>query len=110
MIRTTAFASILLAVGCQARDDEPTAEPAIEAVETVDTTSNEGALIAATLPADGAAVAAEEVPTFWSPAGCATATRTGDTVVVQLAGCTGPWGLLDVTGSISVTYHAVGDA
>ena len=119
-LTTFAIASILLA-GCKGAGDDPGDPgdaPTEAGLETVDTTANEGALLAAMMPVasaakpgtDPVAVAAEDVPTFWSPAGCATASRSGATVTYTLAGCTGPWGLLDVTGSIAVTYEAIGDA
>lgn len=41
------------------------------------------------------------------PAGCATATTSGATTTVQIAGCTGPRGLVQLDGTIVVTITAV---
>jgi hypothetical protein len=43
---------------------------------------------------------AGNVGTQFTPAGCATAGAVGNTVTLQLAGCTGPFGLTAATGAV----------
>jgi hypothetical protein len=55
--------------------------------------------------AQAAANAAANAGQFFSPAGCATPTASGNTMTVTFANCTGPMGLSGVNGSISIAYQ-----
>ncbi len=48
--------------------------------------------------------AAVNAPSFFSPAGCATATTSGTTATVTLNNCRAPYGLAGVSGSYSLTF------
>lgn len=55
--------------------------------------------------ADVAAKAVETRPiTGLLPEGCATKTRTGETVHVEFKGCTGPFGLVRINGGVDMTF------
>jgi hypothetical protein len=51
----------------------------------------------------GAALGAELIP-----AGCVTETTGTGTVTYVYAGCTGPWGLVHLNGTVTVTYSSTG--
>jgi hypothetical protein len=66
-----------------------------------------GAGLTAPSPESAAAFVASHVAARYSPAGCATATASSATsVVVELAGCTGPRGLRTITGTLDLAFSA----
>jgi Tfp pilus assembly protein PilV len=87
---------------------------AAEALDSTDVSSTESALMAtsndalegssATTAESAAQTAATRWPTFYQPAGCATATYSGDTATFTLKDCTGRYGLVHVTGTVTVVY------
>ncbi len=108
-------------IGCvKSANTSSSADSAETAVDSQDTVEAEGNMMAAV--SDGAdqagvaAVAAPAAPTAdqvaayiashaparFLPAGCATATASGANVVLQLSDCTGPRGLLHVTGELDL--------
>ena len=50
--------------------------------------------------------AAAEAGSRFSPSGCVTAVASGNTVVYTLNDCTGPFGLLHVTGQVTAVFSA----
>ncbi len=82
--------------------------------EAASVTSNESALTSelsdeATQPmsasaADLAASAGDRVATHLAPAGCFTKTVSGATVTFVLTDCTGPYGLVHLTGTLTAVY------
>lgn len=104
----------LLAVGCakQSSGNVDTAAGALDSSDSVESEGNvmmaltDGAdatgLVAATSDQVAARIAAN-VATRWNPSGCATATASGSNVTITLNDCTGPRGLLHVTGTIDLT-------
>jgi hypothetical protein len=90
---------------------------AAQASDSVDSVQGESAmLIAATEGADpamtgeeAALASADHAEGFFRPAGCLVATVTGSTVVYDLDDCTGPYGLVHVTGTVAVEYARQGD-
>jgi hypothetical protein len=97
-----------------ARNASTNTDTAESAVDSSDSVESEGNVMMAL--ADGAdataltGVTADQaagqiaanVPLRWQPSGCATATASGASVTVTLADCTGPRGLLHVTGDIDL--------
>jgi hypothetical protein len=98
--------------GCGGAD--PTSDTAMVsgALDSSDQTANESALMLATTSGtDGAGsssaaavMAGTQARTFWQPAACVTSTQQNNIVTYQLADCTGPYGLVHVTGTVVVTY------
>jgi hypothetical protein len=73
----------------------------------------DGAPTASVAPAtpDGvAAYIAANAPRRFLPAGCATATQNGASVVIVFDNCTGPRGLRTVDGTLDVTASSAGSA
>ena len=65
---------------------------------------SEGAAgVAPATPEGVATYIAAHAPARYSPSGCATATRSGASVTLVFAGCTGPRGLREVNGTVNVT-------
>jgi len=114
-------------VACVRSPDLDSAERSVDSSDTVEAEGNvmmamvDGvdASAFAPLSADQAAARiAANVSARWNPSGCATATQSGATVTMQLAGCTGPRGLRSVTGQLElvvsvglsggVSLHATG--
>lgn len=89
-----------------------------QSTDSLDVVNNESALVsastdgmtAAMAPSDAAVHASSTATTFFRPAGCVTATAAGATVTYVLSDCTGPYGLVHVTGTFDVQYslHAGG--
>lgn len=107
-IRTALLVASLSITACGAPADED-AEVAADSADTADVTSALTATTTAPLsgmPMTGAAAAssAAAAATSFTPAGCATATVTQNTVVYTLSGCSGPYGLALVKGTISATF------
>ena len=90
---------------------------ATEALDSSDVVQNEGAVfVAATssvsVQMDGtqaATSAAASAKTFWGPSNCVTASASGATVTYTLNDCTGPFGLVHVTGTVVVEYSLAAD-
>src|SRR5262245_61556294 len=88
------------------------AASAVEAVDSADVVQNEGAVFVAgtdslTLQMTGeqaAVSAAGSAKTFGQPSGCVTASASGATVTYTFNDCTGPFGLVHVTGTVVVEY------
>ena len=116
-MRTNLLAYLLplgLLAGCGGADPAGDQASVSAALDSSDQTATESALmLAATNGTDGAGSASEaavmagaQAKTFWQPAGCVTATQLNNVVTYKLADCTGPYGLVHVTGSVVVTYSA----
>jgi hypothetical protein len=60
-------------------------------------------------PTDLAAAAATRVGSRLQPAGCLTPTTTGPTVTYVFNDCTGPYGLVHVTGTVTAVYSRAGN-
>ncbi len=115
-MRTNLLAYLLplgLLAGCGGAD--PTADSSVSAaLDSNDQTANESALMLATTSgtegagssSEAAVMAGAQAKTFWQPAGCVTATQLNNVVTYKLSDCTGPYGLVHVTGSVTVTYTA----
>ena len=105
--------SSLVAFGC-AKQSSGNVDTAAGALDSSDSVESEGnVMMALTDGADATALTgptadqvaariAANVGTRWLPAGCATATASGADVKVTLNDCTGPRGLLHVTGEIDL--------
>lgn len=104
----------LLAVGCakQSSGNVDTAQGALDSSDSVESEGNvmmaltDGADVTALTAVTSDQVAARiaaNVSLRWNPSGCATATASGSNVTVTLNDCTGPRGLLHVTGTIDLT-------
>jgi hypothetical protein len=103
-----------LGLAACARNQSPSTDTAEGALDSSDSVESEGnVMMAVTDGADGtaftgvtaeqaAATIAANVPSRWQPSGCATATATGANVTVTLAGCSGPRGLVHVTGELDL--------
>lgn len=65
-----------------------------------------GASASSEVTADGMVGAADRATSYFLPSGCLTVTKdaTNRKVTYALDGCTGPWGLLRVSGSVVATY------
>jgi hypothetical protein len=114
---TKAFASptlsllflLLLAPACRLDADEMAAS---EAADSNDVAMSEGALLTSGVDASMSSLRALDVATLaegWAnarfqPAGCATITRSDNVVTYVLADCTGPHGLVHVTGTLVATF------
>jgi hypothetical protein len=105
--------TLVLGAGCPGSLDEMAAEEAVDGQELA---ANDAALMASAAEdlADGdrtaaalAARAEARARSRYQPAGCATISRQGNQVVHVLAGCSGRFGLLRMTGRITATYADV---
>lgn len=103
----------LLVVGCADRADTDAAL-AEAAADSSGASQAEASLLASLFdgaPAGVAPATPDNVATYlathaaarYSPAGCATVTQAGLTVTVELAGCTGPRGLRELDGTLTLT-------
>lgn len=98
---------------CRMDLDELAAE---EAADSTDVATSEGALLVSGVddslaaPTAGTVAAGAEARAGgrFQPAGCATVTRVGNVVTYVLQGCTGPFGLVHVTGTVTATFTDVG--
>lgn len=94
------------------------ADDAEDADESAVVTSSESALTTelsdevaqpmSAAPADLAAAAATRVGSHLQPAGCLTTTVSGATVTYVFNDCTGPYGLVHVTGTVTAVYSRAG--
>jgi hypothetical protein len=106
------LAPLLFAAACGGTSTGTDATSAAEALDSTDSASNEGAVLAASTDSvsmsmsapEAAGAAAAHAHAFYQPAGCATALATGATVTYTFKDCTGPWGLVHVTGTVVVSY------
>lgn len=89
-----------------ATDGENAADSADTASVTASMSSltTDGVDASATTAAAAATSAQVKAMALLSPQGCATAQVVGSTVNYTLTGCSGPYGLLNVTGAVSATY------
>jgi hypothetical protein len=55
-------------------------------------------------PNDAASQAATAAGTYFAPPGCVQASASGNVATYVLNGCTGPLGLVDVTGTVTATF------
>lgn len=98
-------------VGCGRGTEADSAE---DADESVAVSSTESALTAelsdevtqpmSSTPEQLAMNAVTRIGSRFKPQGCATSTQTGATVVYTLNNCTGPYGLVKVTGTLTAVY------
>lgn len=110
-MRTTTLAYLLPLVlaGCGGADGLGDVSGALD---SSDGTANESALMIATTDGtqsatsanEAAAMGAAQARSWWQPSTCVTATAQLNVVTYQLSNCTGPYGLVHVTGSVAVTY------
>jgi hypothetical protein len=114
-MRTNLLASLmplLLLAGCGGADPSSDSASVSAAIDSNDQTANESALMLATTngtdgagsSGDAAVMAGAQAKAFWQPAACVTATQTNNVVSYKLSDCTGPYGLVHVTGTVVVTY------
>lgn len=59
---------------------------------------------AATTPEAAATMAVAAASTYYQPPGCVVATTTGVTATYQFTNCRGPYGLVNVNGSLTARY------
>lgn len=59
------------------------------------------------LSPDQAVARADEAASAFRPAGCVKYDKSGTTLTYTFAGCTGPFGLVKISGEVAVTYKAV---
>ncbi len=113
---TIALAFLLVtAAGC--RIEGAYERWASQANDSVDVVQGESALLMAatenvdpSMTGEEAAIAAADgAERFWQPSGCLTATIDGRTVTYALDDCSGPYGLVHVTGTVVVTYTVQGE-
>lgn len=98
---------------CRMDLDEMAAE---EAADSTDVATSEGALLVSgvddtmTAPTAETAAAGAEARAGgrFQPAGCATVTRVANVVTYVLQNCTGPFGLVHVTGTATATFTDAG--
>jgi len=57
-------------------------------------------------PAEAPAMVVSNTPTVFQPAGCATATASGATAILNFDHCTGPYGLVEINGQVNATFSA----
>lgn len=109
-MRTITLLGVVLAVtGCKASNDTASAG---EALDSTKTASVEAALVVPALepvgtdatPEEAAEAASSHAETFFQPAGCVTATANRTVLTYEFEGCTGPYGLVEVNGTLVVTY------
>jgi hypothetical protein len=112
MLKNTIAALALLSLFACGRGEE--ADSAEDADESAVVTSSESALtselsdevaqpMSATAP-DLATAASTRVASRVQPASCLTTTTTGATVTYVFNNCTGPYGMVNVTGTVTAVY------
>ncbi len=102
----------LSAVACGG--DSADAEEINTSADAIEGTSDTQALVtaavdpvtAATTPEAAATMAATAASTYYQPAGCVVATTSGATATYQFTSCRGPYGLVNVNGSLTARYVA----
>lgn len=116
-ITTLACLLALVAPLSACRLEEAYGKWASQASDSTDVVSGESAMLIATTEGADPSMSAEEAATaasdhatrFFQPEGCLTAVVSGRTVVYTLNDCTGPYGLVHVTGDVTVEYNIQGD-
>jgi hypothetical protein len=116
-MRKTTLLSILsltLLAGCGGTNGSSAADSAqaSAALDSNDSTTTESALLVASTDGtessataeDAAGTASVRARATFSPSSCVTATAVANVVTYMLNDCTGPWGLVHVTGTVVVTY------
>lgn len=113
-----ALSTSLLAGACANRADDATADSAVTAIDSTESAEAEGNLMLASI--DGSelvtftAATPEQIATRiaanaaarWNPSGCATVARAAAQVTITYRDCTGPRGLIHVTGAMVLTVTA----
>ena len=107
----TALAVLALSTGCGRLEE---ADGADDADESASVTSAESALtadlsdeVSQPMSATSEALAtgaAKRIGDRLKASGCAVVTQTGNTVTYALTNCTGPYGLVNVTGTVTAVY------
>jgi hypothetical protein len=100
---------LLFTPACGLNLDEMAAS---EGADSSDVAMNEGALLSSGIDESMSGSGALDVATraeirasaHFQPAGCATITRSGNVVTYVLADCTGPHGLVHITGTLVATF------
>lgn len=108
---------LVLLSGCGGGDPTSDGATVSAALDSSDDTSSESALMMASVDStetastanDAAATAATSAKTWYQPSTCVTATAVANVVTYKLDDCTGPWGLVHVTGTVVVTYTKAAD-
>ena len=114
-MRTNILAYLLplgLLAGCGGSDPNSDAASVSAALDSSGQTANESALMMATTSGTEAAASSNEAAVmagagakgFWQPASCVTSTQAQNVVTYTLSNCSGPYGLVHVTGSVVATY------
>lgn len=93
LMASFAFGFVLFA--CSSSDSTPETASSAHAADSVDATTTESALAIATT---GSA--------SFEPAGCETSATAGSKTTYTFAGCSGPYGLVKVSGTIEVDLGA----
>jgi hypothetical protein len=117
-MRTNMLAYLLplgLLVGCGGADPNGSDAASVgAALDSSSQTADDSALLlavtqgteSATSSNEAGVMAGAQAKTFWQPSTCVTATQTNNVVSYALANCTGPYGLVHVTGTVVATYTA----
>jgi len=116
-MRTNVLAYLIplsLLAGCGGGDPNGDAASVAAALDSSGETADDSALMLATTDGtesatsgnEAAVMAGAQAKTFWQPAGCVVATQTNNVVSYKFSDCTGPYGLVHVTGTVVVTYTA----
>jgi hypothetical protein len=114
-MRTNLLAYLIplgLLAGCGGADPNSDAASVSGALDSSDQTANDSAMMLATTSGtesaassnEAATMAGAQSKTFWQPSTCLTATQQLNIVTYKLNDCTGPYGLVHVTGTVVVTY------
>jgi hypothetical protein len=101
-----------LLIGCGGADPNSDSASVSGALDSSDQTANDSAMMIATTSGteaagssnEAAVMAGAQARTFWQPSTCVTSTQQLNIVTYKLTDCTGPYGLLHVSGSVVVTY------
>ncbi len=100
--------------GCGGADPSSDSASVSAALDSSGQTANESALMVASVSGTESATSSSEAATMaggsaktnWQPAACVTFTQTQNVVTYALNDCTGPYGLVHVTGTVVATYTA----
>ncbi len=115
LISLVAALTLVAAAGCRVQNAYQ--RWASQANDSVDVVQGESALLMATTEnvdpsmtgEEAALAAADGASRFWQPSGCLTTSVDGRTATYTLDDCSGPYGLLHVTGVVVVTYTIQGE-
>lgn len=92
--------------------DQADTEEINTSADAIEGTSDTQALVsaavdpaaAATSPEAAATMASAAASTYYQPAGCVTATASGATATWQFTNCRGPYGLVNLNGTLTAQY------